>query len=467
MKRSAGVLLHITSLYDQYGCGTFGSNAYHFVDLLKEAGFTYWQILPFSIADSDNSPYSSLATFFGNPMMIDLVELKERALLKEEDLINACHKFDFENQLKFKEDKERLLRIAFSNLKEDDKKIINEYVDSNDLIKKASQFFALREANDYRDFQKWEIKEYKNIDYYNFINYTFYNQWFKLKKYANDLGIKIIGDVPIYVNLESADVYYNKDVFMLDSDSYPEFVSGVPDGNNGKGQKWNHPLYDVKKLKESNYHFLIERFKFFSDLFDLIRIDHFRAFSSFYAIPYDKTALEGKWMEGVGRPFLKLLIEKIGEGKLIAEDVGGLDKDTQALLKEFNIPGMNILEFNYHIDNYKDNSIAYTTTHDNNTLLGFINRFDEDRYAYFKKCVNIECSDRIECATLAIEEILKSKADIAIIPMQDLLLQGEDRRMNVPGTRGNNWYYQMNKDDVCNFEKKIKYFKNIIKLGDR
>ena len=450
MERSAGVLLHITSLYNKYGCGSLGDEAYNFLDTIKKMGFKYWQILPFNIPDEYNCPYDSSSSVFGNPLLIDIEYLQEDGLLTKKDLEEYKEIFDEEHHELFYEKRMQLLRKAFLNVKEKDKKKHSKFVNSDEQYKNAVLFFGLLDANKGKRWQDWEVKEPVNTEFYNFLIYTFYKQWNKLKKYAEKLDVKIIGDVPIYVNLNSSDVYFNKDAFLL-KDGYPEFVSGVPgDQSCEYGQKWGHPVYNIEELKRTNYKFLVDRFVFFSKMFDFIRIDHFRAFSEFYKIPKDLDPKDGHWVKGVGAPFLKALQEKLGRNTLIAEDLGGWKGGTQELLEEFSIPGMDIVEFHPNISAYKENRVAYTGTHDNNTLVGHIDSL-KDKKAYLD-AVGVKEGSSKDIAKETIKKLLDASSYLVILPVQDILLQDESRRMNNPGTVGDNWYYQMTKDDKKEFK---------------
>lgn len=465
--RRAGILMHISSLASDYGIGTIGQKAFEFVDFLKKTGQRYWQILPLNPTDFNNSPYQSPSVFAGNPLLIDIDELKKDGLLSDCDTDGIFwgenpEKVDFNAVKAYKTN---LIRRAFSNFQKNYEYIAFETQNAG-WLNDYSLFMALKEYFEGRPWYDWdgdikshkkkEIAEYTqklwgDIEYYRFEQFLFYKSWEKLKKYANDNGIEIIGDIPIYVALDSADVWANRNIFMLDEDFVPKAVAGCPPDLFSKdGQKWGNPLYDWKMCKKTGYLWWINRIKETQKLYDIVRLDHFRGFEAYYSIPYDAdTAREGKWEKGPGIAFFEEIKKQIPDVKIIAEDLGHLTPEVYELLDECGFPGMKVLQFAfdpYHDNpylpyNYPKNCVAYTGTHDNDTIIGWYS--GEHNKPFIRDYLNVAEDEWVSAAM--IRTILASRADTVIIPIQDYL--GYGARMNTPGTTGeDNWSYRIRSD---------------------
>ena len=442
MKKS-GVLLHISSLHGDYGCGNFGKEAYEFADYLHDAGFTIWQVLPFNVPHKDASPYSSVSTFAQNPLFIDPEQLASRGLLTAnelEELRLAAKKFE-KDYYSLSCDREKYLRLAASRLSKEEKKSVTEYVNSNKQISNACKFLSQNGEEDYL--------------YYSFIQYEFACQWDKLHKYLAERSIEVIGDIPIYADLHSSEVAYNPECFLLSEDGEPEFVSGVPgDAFNDEGQKWGHPLYCTDALKAQNYELLFDRMKFASSVYDLTRIDHFQAIAMFYCIPKDGHPREGHWERGVGEPFVKRLADEIGRDRFIVEDFNCFPGGSHALAEKYGFPDMNTLQFTLGAGKlpgiYPENTVAYTGTHDNDTLVGYLTSLPAKRLRVAAKALGLATvATPTEVAKAGIEALLACPADRTVIQAQDLLLEGSEGRMNVPGISGHgNWTYRITKEKM-------------------
>ncbi|SCH12877.1 4-alpha-glucanotransferase [uncultured Ruminococcus sp.] len=468
MMRASGILMPISSLPSRYGIGTFGKSAYEFADSLEKAGQKYWQILPLGSTGYGDSPYQSFSTFAGNPYFIDLELLCDEGLLKKEE----CEAADFGDD-PVRVDYEKIyrarflmLRKAFSRFDKNE----NDYIffkKEMDWLEDYAMYMAVKQHFQQAAWQEWEediklrepkaMERYRKlcaeeIEFYSFIQYLFTKQWNALKLYVNNKGIKIIGDIPIYVALDSADTWANTSLFQMDEDHVPTRVAGCPpDSFSATGQLWGNPLYDWPKHKENGYAWWVKRIQYSFTLYDTVRIDHFRGFDEYYAIPYgDKTAEFGRWEKGPGYDFFKTVEKKLGKLDIIAEDLGFLTPSVYKLLKQSGYPGMKVLQFafdsreesDYLPHNYDKNCVVYTGTHDNNTLAGWYreicraDRMCARKYLQLgrKKCYNW---DFIRAAYM-------STANLAVIPMQDFLELGSEARMNTPSTLGgNNWKWRM------------------------
>lgn len=457
MKRKSGILLHISSLPGKYGCGSFGDGARDFVNKLADGGFTYWQVLPFCVPDAFFSPYSSASAFSGNPYFIDLGILCDNGLITETERLTAEEKKPYVCEFgRLSEERMALLfRAADRALK--DAKIavaVDEFMLQNPRVSEFCRFMALREANGNLIWHSWTVDEpdERAESRWRFIEYEFFRQWASVKAYANEKGIKIIGDIPFYVSLDSSDVWGSREQFLLDKDGRPEWVAGVPpDYFSEDGQLWGNPLYDWKHMKNDGYSFWRERISFMLTLFDGVRIDHFRAIESYYAIPGDAvTAKNGEWRKGPGMELIKVIKEIAGDKLIIAEDLGDITDEVRELLEESGFPGMRVMQFGFLYDgdslhrphNYVENCVAYTGTHDNNTLLGSIWEMPPERRAdLFDYC---GCpNDWNEACVDVIRSLMASKAGLAIFPIQDILGYGADTRMNKPGVTDDNWNYRV------------------------
>lgn len=475
-KRASGVLMHVSSLPGEYSIGSFGSEARGFVDLLAECGFSYWQVLPFCMPDDCNSPYKSYSSFGGNPFFIDLSILNKKGLLTIEELESAKQNTPYLCEYdRLNKERLALLQKASDRFAHKDK--IAEFLEKYPNLAHAAKFLALRDANNGLPWQEWTIST-PNSDklyFWQFVQYEFFVQWADLKKYANEKGIKIIGDIPIYVALDSADVWASPEQFLLDSNNQPKCVAGCPPDYFAKdGQMWGNPIYNWKAMKKDGYSWWSERIKYMLTLFDGVRIDHFRGFESYWSIPAGaKTAREGKWMKGPGKSLINVIRAIAGDSLIIAEDLGDITPEVSALLEYSGFPGMRVFQFAFLGDkdsphlphNYINNCIAYTGTHDNNTLLGYVWEMDEQtRKIALDYCGGYEEDWNIGCKKI-IRTMLASHSDTVIIPIQDIFVFGADTRMNTPGTAKNNWAYRVTAEQLDSINK--TYFKDINQLYSR
>lgn len=485
--RSCGVLLHISSLPSKYGIGTLGREAFQFVDFLVRAGQEYWQILPVGPTTIGDSPYQAFSAFAGNPLLIDLELLIEDGLLKEEEVEGLLPdiddtKVDYKKQF---EGKYALLQKAYQIFKSKQDETSFETFKNNQKawLEDYSLYMALKYHNDQLPWNQWEeelkhrnpeaISKYKEllkdeIDYWCYVQYLFFLQWTKLREYANEQGVKIIGDIPIYVSYDSADVWANPELFELDKELNPIRIAGCPpdDTFSKTGQLWGNPIYNWEALKKTDYAWWIERIRFSMELFDTLRIDHFRGFDSFYAIPFGHPTAEfGEWVEGPGTDFFAKVKEKLGEISIIAEDLGFTTDSVKQLLEFTGYPGMNVLEFAFSKDqesndmphNFKKHSVTYIGTHDNDTCLGYINSLDNETRRFIQKYLNV--SSKEECVWGMIRAAYASVSDLVIIQMQDFLGLDSEARMNYPSKTAGNWIWRLQADQIDkNLEEKINTF---------
>lgn len=493
MKKSAGILLPVASLPGGYGIGCFDSKAYEWIDFLQNAHQKYWQILPLGPTGYGDSPYQSFSTFAGNPYFISLDDFVVKGYLKKEELPakEDNDKIDYE---KIYKTRFPLLRKAFlrANLDEDPR--YEAFCGGKFWLDDYALYMAIKDKNNGSAWYEWEdglrlrekasilkakeeLKE--DIEFYKFLQYEFFLQWTKLKSYANNKGIKIIGDIPIYVAYDSADAWANKEVFQFDENQKPIAVAGCPpDGFSADGQLWGNPLYNWDRLKEDNYKWWVQRVKACYDMYDVLRIDHFRGFDEYYAIPFGETTARcGSWQKGPGMDLFNAINKELGEAKIIAEDLGFLTDSVINLLKETNYPGMKVFQFafdardtngsnNYLPHNYKKNCIAYTGTHDNETTLGWFSSITKEEKAMLCKYLdvdfNISDDDLLEKSIMT---MLDSVAKICIIPMQDYLHLDNRARLNTPSTLGNNWTWRMQKKDIN--EKLEKHIASMTDIAGR
>ncbi len=467
--RKSGILLHISSLPSDYGIGTMGKEAYKFVDFLKSAKQRCWQILPVGPTSYGDSPYQSFSTNAGNPYFIDLDMLCEEGLLKKEEY----SKIKWGNDSKYVDyetiynNRFKVLHKAFDRFRTGDMSEFNKFLNENEKwISNYALFMSIKDDNDGKSWLEWEeglrkrdshvLWEFRSsheeeVLFWEFLQYKFFEQWNKLKKYANENEIEIIGDIPIYVALDSADVWVYPDLFELDEDLMPKAVAGCPpDAFSPTGQLWGNPLYDWNRHKEVGFNWWIDRIKSASNLYDVVRIDHFRGFEGYYAIPYgDETAQNGEWRKGPGIELFEAAQKALGNLPVIAEDLGFLTEDVHKMLKASGFPGMKVLEFafdpreesNYLPYTYDSNSVVYVGTHDNNTIKGWIKELDKDTLNFCKKFLDTED----DIVWKLIKTAMASVSDTAVIQMQDYLELGEEARMNVPSTLGFNWQWRMSK----------------------
>ena len=472
MRRLSGILVHPTSLPGKFGIGDLGPEAYRFVDFLQESGQHLWQTLPLGPTGGHNSPYQCFSSFAGQPLLISPELLKDEGLLTDADLSNVPHFSDEEVDFAaVGEYKEELFKKAFARFKElpEDNPLKSElalFCKSAHWLDDYAMFMAIKKSKGGAHWLEWEKKYRKptksqkavieredEILYEKFLQWTFCRQWSQLKAYANERDILLIGDIPIFVSGDSADVWAEPRLFQVDSDGFPTVVAGVPpDYFSATGQLWGNPLYDWKYHKKTNYEWWMERFKTQFLLSDIVRIDHFRGLESYWEIPADsETALNGKWVDGPKDEFFEVLIKTFGEEPpIIAEDLGIITDDVRALRDKFGLPGMKILQFafededsNYLPYNQPYNCVCYTGTHDNDTTTGWYATASEKARDKVRRYMNTDAS---QVSWDFIRTCFGSPARFAIIPVQDLFCQGSDCRMNTPGKADGNWAYRMKKE---------------------
>ena len=446
--------MHISALPSGYSIGSFGDGAKRFIDFLSEAGFAYWQVLPFCPPDEFGSPYKSPTAFGANPLFIDLPILYEKGLITAEELFSARESSPYlvEYEGLWESRLELLMRAAG---RIGDRSEIVEYVSRREELDIACRFMALRGE---RPDAPWQELEGLSADpeilfLWQFIQFEFDSQWRDIRAYAGGKGVKIIGDMPIYVSLDSADVFGHRAEFLLDERGYPVEVAGVPpDYFAEEGQLWGNPLYRYTKMKENGYAWWRSRMRRAAELFDCVRIDHIRGFESFWSVPSGaKTAKEGRWVKGPGRELIDALKDEAPETMIIAEDLGDITDAVRDMVDGCGLPGMRVFQFGFTGDseshhlphNYSKNSVAYSGTHDNNTILGFVWELDEKtrRRVFDYICYDGENLDT--GAAFILKNLLLSHSDLVVFPIQDLLLYGADTRMNTPGRAEGNWRYRL------------------------
>jgi 4-alpha-glucanotransferase len=473
MKRSGGVLMHVSSLWGGYSEGAFGSSAFEFIDFLKDSGFSVWQVLPFCLPDECNSPYKSFSAFSGNPYFIDLETLHQQGILTDEELSNARQRTPYSCEFsRLERERIALLKSACERFKEWD--LVEEFFKNHPHTDSFCRFMALKKANCEKIWTEWMVNSPDEESYrtWRFVEYTFFTQWARVKAYANKKGISIIGDLPIYVAHDSADVWAKPELFYLDKRNLPTSVAGVPPDYFSKdGQLWGNPLYNWEQMAKDGYSWWKERMAFMCELFDGVRIDHFRAFEAYFSIPAgEKTARNGKWVKGPGMPLINALKSVCKEKLLIAEDLGDITPEVEKLVKDSGFPGMRILQFAFLGDensphlphNYIENAVAYTGTHDNNTMLGYIWELDPStRKRFFDYC-GFEGQDWDKSKDAVLRTMLQSAAGLVIFPIQDLLFYGKDTRINVPGKAEDNWSYRVTAEQVKSLDTaKLKYYNKL------
>ena len=475
--RGSGVLLPVFSLPGKYSCGSFGKEAFDFIDFLADCGFSYWQVLPFCMTDEYNSPYKSFSAFAGNPYFIDLRRLADEGLLTEKELSEAEQNTPYVCEYE-RLGKERLdlLRLAASRSGDDLKKAITDFTEADRHLADACRFLALKEANHNLPWYEWTVSEYSEEELFfrRFVQYFFFGQWEKVRKHAASRGVKIIGDIPIYVSYDSADVCFGRELFLTDREGRPSAVAGVPpDYFSADGQLWGNPIYDWKKMKKDGYGWWRARLAHELSLFDGVRIDHFRGLESYWSVPAGaETAKEGHWEKGPGKSFIRMLSE-ISDGKLIiAEDLGVITDEVAALREYGNFPGMRVLQFAFLGDpdsphlphNYVKNCVAYTGTHDNNTLLGWLWELDPGTRSRMLEYMGYSGNWEASISTI-IRRMLASSAGAVIFPLQDLLGYGSDTRLNRPGNAAGNWSYRVTYDQLSTIDR--RHYAYLNKLYER
>ncbi len=472
--RASGILLPISSIPSPYGIGSFSREAYEFVDFLAQAGQSYWQILPLGPTGYGDSPYQSFSTFAGNPYYIDLEELVKEGLITQEQC-QSCDWGDMEAYVDYEKiylSRFKVLREAFLNSSIREEEGFWDFVGENDFwLPDYALYMAVKDAHEGKSWSEWEedirlrkpgaLAQYQEelkeeILFYEFQQSLFNRQWKKLKGYANSRKIEIIGDIPIYVAFDSADTWANPALFQFDEKGMPTGVAGCPpDSFSATGQLWGNPLYRWEYHKETGYEWWMKRISYCYQLYDVVRIDHFRGFDEYYNIPFgDETAEFGKWEKGPGYDLFQVMKQKIGNKPVIAEDLGFLTPSVGKLLKKTGYPGMKVLQFafdsredsDYLPHNYTANSVVYTGTHDNDTTLGWFQSIKRSDRSFAKEYLNIKSSKEVEW--YFIRAALASVSETAVIPMQDYLGLGGEGRINIPSTLGENWKWRLVKGQI-------------------
>ena len=474
MSRAAGILLSVTSLPSKYGIGCFSKSAYDFVDWLKEAGQTYWQILPICPTSYGDSPYQSFSTFAGNPYFISLEALIEEGVLTEEE----CDSMDFgnvEDDIDYEKQywaRYPLLRRAYERSNISQNQDYLRFVEENRWwLDDYALFMAVKNYFDGAPWTKWpedirlhwgfaldyyRRELYYDIEFQQYLQFKFFQQYRALKAYANEKGIQIIGDIPIYVAMDSADTWAHPELFQLDEHNVPTAVAGCPpDGFSATGQLWGNPLYRWDYHRQTGYDWWLSRLWYCFQLYDVTRIDHFRGFDEYYSIPYGAaTAMEGHWEKGPGLELFRRVEQALGWHEVIAEDLGYVTDSVRWLVQESGFPGMKVLEFafdsrdsgsanDYLPHNYTENCVVYTGTHDNETITGWFDSIskEEQQSARDYLCDQRQPKKYLYRSFIAL--VMRSCAKYCIIPMQDYLGLDNSCRMNTPSTVGTNWRWRM------------------------
>lgn len=481
----------VFSIMSEYGIGDFGSGSRYFIDFIREIGYKIWQILPITTIGAGNSPYSSISAFAGNYLFIDLSALPERLLSSEERgiyKISNPYKVDY-NQVK--ENKSKALSLAYSRLNDEDYIKIEDFRAKNKYwLEDYALFMAIAEKNG-SSWLEWEdglkfrqpsaIKKAKialkeRIYYYYFEQYIFFTQWMALKEYAGKRGVEIFGDMPIYISFNSPDVWAHTDIFALDENLMPKEVAGVPpDYFAEEGQLWNNPLYDYEKMAKTNYKWFVERIAHSLNLYDILRIDHFRGLVEYWAVPVTSpTAKVGEWKKGPGMALWKAVEKRVSNPKIVAEDLGIIDEKVVNYLKETGFPGMRVLQFafdgdrnNVHLPyNYDKNTFAYTATHDNNTTLGWLYELDYHTRRGILDFIEVGEHEwgiggkHCPSTRQMIKQLMQSSANVVITPLQDLTGYGADTRINIPGEPEGNWTFRATMSTLEDVD--VEYLRKLI-----
>ena len=471
--RESGMLFPVFSLPSKFGIGCFSREAYEFVDFLEKSGQGFWQILPVGPTGFGNSPYQPFSAFAGNPYFISPETLIEEGLLTWDE----CNARDWGSNVEsvdygaLYENRFAILRLAFDRFKERD----GEKEEYEAFLKKEkfwledyALYMAVKEAQGGKSWMDWEDEELRKrkdkaleeakkeladeIAFIRFQQFEFDKQWRKLKKYANDKQVKIIGDLPFYVSLDSADAWSHPEVFQMDKELVPEVVAGCPpDAFSATGQLWGNPIYDWKGLKKDHYSWWVQRIERNYEFYDVIRIDHFHGFCDYYAIPYgDETAEHGTLEKGPGMDLFKELEKQLGKLSIIAEDLGNNTPENEKLLKDTGFPGMKVLQYgftswdSYYVNHrHIQNCVVYTGTHDNTPTRAWFEEINDGERDFARRYINSMNSDPGQFVWDFIREAYRSVADLCIIPLQDYLCKGKEARINTPGTGEGNWQWRL------------------------
>jgi len=483
--RSSGVLMHISSLPGPFGVGVLGKEALDFIDLISELGFSYWQVLPLNPTDEFYSPYKSHSAFAGNYLFIDPRYLNALGLVTQDE-VNACVYSDDFKKINYDFVSEKmisLLKVAFSRAGSSILTSIDDFSSKHTWVEPYALYMAVKDSQNGKPWWQWSAgyNDYEycktkfdlftnQINFWKFTQYIFYSQWAVLKTYANSKGIKIIGDMPFYISMDSADVWSNLYYFQVDFETLkPTRVSGAPPDYFSKhGQIWGNPLYNWSHLEDEGYSWWVSRFEFLNNNFDAIRVTHFRAFASYWSVPADaEKSSQGKWYQGPGQKLFNIVKNKVPDLNLIADDLGRVESDVADLLESSQTPGIRVMllgleeeDDNKHLPhNYSSDSIAYLGTHDNNTFIGSLYKLTNKHRDYVLQYCGFCGSDWTKCGRdslanrCALETLWRSPAILAIAPMQDLCAMSGSSRMNTPGTQKGNWIFRVTNGDIADLDK--------------
>lgn len=492
LNRGTGILMPVSSLPGKYGIGTMGRQAYEFVDFVKEMGFRYWQVLPVGPTSFGDSPYQSFSAFAGNPYFIDLDCLKEEGLLTSEE-IEAYDWGTTPDDIDYATIYHSRFQVLKTAFQRSEHKASEEYQkfleDTAYWIEDYSLYMAVKEAFDNQPWQQWEeeirfhqpeaVENYRKkfsdeIEFWKFCQFKFREQWMKLKAYANEQEIKIIGDIPLYVAMDSSDVWVHSEYFELDAMRREINIAGVPpDMFSETGQRWGNPIYDWKAMEEDDFSWWRERMKANAGFYDIIRIDHFIGIVNYWSIPAEcPTAMDGEWKKGPGEKLTNVIFESIGQAGIIAEDLGVLTKPVIDLIQKTGFPGMKIIEFGldgpadnpYLPSNYTtSNIIAYIGTHDNETLVGYLNGRNKKQRQFIRKYYGVRTSK--ELPDVIIRSLFSCIADVVMIQMQDLLKLDNAARTNFPSTVGCNWRWRMTEEQYKEID--TEYYRTLCEIYNR
>ena len=480
--RMAGVLMPIASLPSGDGIGCLGKEAYQFVDFLAEAGFRMWQVLPLNPLGYGNSPYQPFSSYAGDELYIDLEQLRADGYLTgEREPLPNTGRIDYDLARRHKLPYLKAAFAAFEE-KQAETEAFARFCEQSWVFPYAT-FITLKKHNDMRCWNEWpeeqrdwilkrkfDIRPYeREIRFQMFLQYLFYKQWSALKRYANGKGIFMLGDIPFYVGIDSLDVWQDRDSFLLDPKGNPTFIAGVPpDYFSATGQRWGNPIYNWETLKKTHFRFWIERLRYSARLYDIIRIDHFRAFDTYWKIPAScETAIEGEWIEAPGYEFFDTLLQQLPDIWIVAEDLGDLRPEVLKLRDAYNLPGMCVAEFTLpEPDAAIKNQVVYTGTHDNQTVVGWYEELDEKTREKVDQLLKKKWPGEKSAARRVLRWVLHSLSDYAVIPLADLLELDDTARLNTPGTVGSpNWEWRLT--DLSELEPRKASIKALLRDAKR